>query len=144
MRKIFSLAGLLLGASLSVANAQTAALGAQFGNQPGATTGSGLAQCSDWNALPYAQCTWPIGSIKGFAGTFTVKRANIEVLLQLFCGGVPVWMGEIYQGTTPISVMGLPPGIVWPCYFAWQENNNTGSFQPNGDFEYQLVIYSGP
>ena len=135
-------AGLLFSSPV-FASAQTTPMGAQFGTWPGATTGSGEVQCQSPNALPYSQCVWPPDAIKGFAGTFTVKRANIEVRLQLFCAGQVVWMGEAYQGTVSISVMGLPAGLLRPCWFAWQENNNSGTFTPNGDFEYQLTIYSG-
>jgi hypothetical protein len=113
-------------------------LNAQFGNPVGFSSGGGHLQCSNPAALPYAQCV-QVANVTGFAGTFTVKRPDIEVLLQLKCNNEIVWAGERFIGTSDISVSGLLP-ITGQCWFAWQEINGNSAVA-NDDFEYQVVFH---
>jgi len=118
-------------------------LNAQFGNPVGFSQGSGKAQCANPNALGYVQCVSVI-NMTGLAGTFTVKRSNIEVLLILYCMGADnvkntIWAGERFIGTSDISVSGFPP-ITGQCWFAWQEINGNSAVA-NDDFEYQVVLH---
>jgi len=111
-------------------------LNAQFGNPMGFSQGNGKAQCTG-TAMPYTQCI-QVSNVTGFAGTFTVKRPNIEVLLVLKCNTIVVWAGERFIGTSDISVSGLPP-ITGQCWFAWQEGNSNS--YADTDFEYQVAFH---
>ncbi len=137
IRFVLALALMLVAVS---AHAQAAGryLNAAFGNPPGFSQGDGLAQCAG-AALPFVQCVTGIAGMTGFAGTFTVKRPGIEVLLTIICDDRIVWAGERFQGTSDISVSGF--AINGPCYAAWQEGNASGSTVANGDFEYQVVFH---
>ena len=133
-----------IAALVFVTHANADYLNAQFGNPLGFSQGNGKLQCANPVALPYVQCVPVTGGVHGIAGTFTVKRPNIEVLLQLKCGpdgaGQIVWAGERFVGTSDISVAGLG-GMPGPCWFLWQEINSTGYAIPNDDFEYQVVVW---
>ena len=111
-------------------------LNAQFSNPLGFSQGNGKAQCTG-TAMPYVQCI-EVTNVTGFAGTFTVKRPNIEVLLVLKCNTNVVWAGERFIGTSDISVSGLPP-ITGQCWFSWQEGNNNST--ADSDFEYQVAFH---